>query len=184
MFKFARKTYHKIYDLAVSIGVWLQTLYYESSTIPPDVDSPGKIVGFTCGAFDLLHAGHVLMLKEAKTQCDHLIVGLHYDPSVDRPGKNRPVQTYAERTILLESIQYVDEVVFYETEADLLKLLKRINPDVRIIGADWRGKQFTGHELPIKIYVNSRDHHFSTAELRERVFISELRKRSVTTTPE
>ena len=106
-----------------------------------------KTKGFTCGAFDLLHAGHALMLKEAKEQCDYLIVGVQYDPSLDRPNKNRPVQSYEERVTMVKSIKYVDEVVLYETEEDLYSLLEKIMPDVRIIGSDWKGKKFTGHDL-------------------------------------
>jgi glycerol-3-phosphate cytidylyltransferase len=134
-------------------------------------------IGFTSGAFDLLHAGHALMLKEAKGQCDHLIVAIQSDPSIDRPEKNSPVQSYEERTIMVKAIKWVDEVRFYDTENDLCELLKEINPDVRIVGADWQGKQFTGCELPIKIYFNSRDHGWSTSDLRDRVYRAELIKR-------
>ena len=134
-------------------------------------------IGFTSGAFDLLHAGHALMLKEAKEQCDHLIVAIQSDPSIDRPEKNSPIQSYEERTIMVKAIRWVDEVRFYDTENDLCELLKEINPDVRIVGADWQGKQFTGCELPIKIYFNSRDHGWSTSDLRDRVYRAELIKR-------
>ena len=134
-------------------------------------------IGFTSGAFDLLHAGHALMLKEAKDQCDHLIVAIQSDPSINRPEKNSPVQSYEERTIMVKAIKWDDEVRFYDTENDLCELLKEINPDVRIVGADWQGKQFTGCELPIKIYFNSRDHGWSTSDLRDRVYRAELIKR-------
>ena len=130
-------------------------------------------VGFTCGAFDLLHAGHIMMLQEAKEQCDWLVIGLQTDPSIDRKSKNSPIQTLEERKIQIEAVKFVDEVIVYETENDLLSLLKKLNPDVRIIGADHKGKKFTGWELPIEIYFNGRDHGFSTSELRSRIYKSE-----------
>ena len=134
-------------------------------------------VGFTCGAFDLLHAGHALMLKECKDHCDYLIVGLQRDPSIDRASKNKPVQSYEERNIMLSSIKWVDEIVYYDTEADLSACLKKLDIDVRIIGADWKGKKFTGYELEIPVVFNSRDHGFSTSSLRERVYKAESLKR-------
>ena len=135
-------------------------------------------IGFTCGAFELCHAGHIMMLEEAKSVCDYLIVGLHTDPSVDRPEtKKRPIQSIEERLILLNAIKYIDEIVKYDTESDLYNLLKNgINGrkiDIRIIGADWKGKPFTGHDLPIEIYFNSRNHNYSTSELRRRVYDAE-----------
>tara|TARA_E500000331_G_C17256325_1_gene713230 strand:+ start:1732 stop:2154 length:423 start_codon:yes stop_codon:yes gene_type:complete len=132
--------------------------------------------GFTCGAFDMLHAGHALMLKECKDHCDYLIVGLQRDPNIDRPDKNKPVQSYDERDIMLKSIRWVDEVVYYDTEDDLSDLLRILSIDVRIIGADWKGKEFTGHELGIPVVFNSRDHGYSTSDLRHRVFIAESSK--------
>ena len=134
--------------------------------------------GFTCGAFDLLHAGHALMLKECKDHCDYLIVGLQRDPNIDRPEKNKPVQAYEEREIMLSSIKYVDEIVFYDTEDDLETLLKEIDIDVRIIGADWQDKKYTGWQLDIPVVFNSRDHGYSTSDLRERVYKAEVLKRS------
>jgi len=129
--------------------------------------------GFTCGSFDLLHAGHVLMLEEAKKYCERLIVGLQSDPTIDRPDKNKPVQSIEERLIQLKGCRYVDEVVIYDTEVDLFKLLVKLTNDkkidVRIIGADWEGKKFTGHELEIPVIFNSRDHLYSTTELRQRI---------------
>jgi glycerol-3-phosphate cytidylyltransferase len=130
-------------------------------------------IGFTCGAFDILHTGHVLMLEEATAQCDHLIVGVQSDPSTDRPEKNRPIQGYDERIIMVKSIRYVDETVLYDTEEDLINLLKKINPDVRILGADWEGKKFTGHDLDIECYFNSRSHSWSTSNLRKRIYEAE-----------
>lgn len=134
--------------------------------------------GFTCGAFDLLHAGHILMLQEAKSVCDYLIVGLQTDPSLDRESKNSPVQSLEERKIQIEAVRYVDEVIIYETEKDLLALLKRLKPDIRIIGADHKGKPFTGHELDIKLFFNSRNHSWSSSDLRRRIAEHETRKSS------
>ena len=130
--------------------------------------------GITFGAFDVLHAEHCLMLEEAKKHCDYLIVGLQRDPSVTPAGyrgkkKNKPIQTVEEREIQLRANRNVDEVVFYDTEEDLYNLLLKIKPDVRIIGADWKGKKFTGYDLPIEVYYNSRSHGYSSTDLRERI---------------
>ena len=134
-------------------------------------------VGFTCSTFDLFHAGHVMMLKEAKTQCDYLIVGLMIDPTVDRPGtKNKPVQTVLERFIQVKACSYVDEIIPYGTEKELLDILTSYPIDVRIIGEEYRDKQFTGFNLPISVYLNSRQHSFSTTELRQRVLDIEKAK--------
>lgn len=137
-------------------------------------------VGITFGAFDLLHAGHCLMLQEAKSQCDYLIVGLQTDPTIDRPQKNKPVQSLVERYIQLKAISVVDEIIPYQTEAELLEIIKAIPIDVRIIGADYLNKVFTGKdladELGIETYYNRRDHAFSTTNLRLRVWENELTK--------
>ena len=133
-------------------------------------------VGFTCGAFDILHTGHALMLEEAKTVCDHLIVAVQSDPSIDRSNKNRPVQSYDERIMMVKSIKFVDEVVLYDTEDDLVELLKRLKPDIRILGADWQGKKYTGWELPIEPYFNGRTHSYSSTSLRHRIYLAELHK--------
>jgi glycerol-3-phosphate cytidylyltransferase len=134
-------------------------------------------VGFTCSTFDLFHAGHVMMLKEAKTKCDYLIVGLMIDPTVDRPGtKNKPVQTVLERFIQVKACSYVDEIIPYGTEKELLDILTSYPIDVRIIGEEYRDKQFTGYNLPIAVYFNSRQHSFSTTELRQRVLDIEKTK--------
>ena len=135
------------------------------------------VVGFTCGAFDLLHTGHALMLEECKNHCDYLIVGLQKDPSIDRKNKNKPVQDYKERDIMIKSIRWIDKVVYYDTEYDLYKLLQDLAPDIRIVGADWKGEKFTGYDLPIKVIFNSRDHSYSTSSLRERVYQAEINKR-------
>jgi glycerol-3-phosphate cytidylyltransferase len=125
--------------------------------------------GITFGTFDLCHAGHMLMFKEAKEQCDYLIVGLHSDPSLERPRKNKPIMSLAERKIILEGIKYIDEIVTYDLEEDLIDILVDYKPDVRIIGADWKNKHFTGFELPIETYYNTRGHGYSSTELRERI---------------
>ena len=129
-----------------------------------------KIVGFTCSCFDLLHAGHILMLEDSKKQCDYLIVGLQSDPTIDRSDtKNKPVQSLKERQIQLEAIKYIDEIVIYNTENELYGMLKEINPDIRILGSDYKNKSFTGDDLSIKIYYHNRNHKFSTTNLRERI---------------
>lgn len=127
------------------------------------------IRGITFSAFDLLHSGHIAMLEEAKSQCDCLIVGLHTDPTIDRPTKNKPVQTTYERFVQLKGCKFVDEIIPYDTEEDLINLLQMVKPDVRFIGEDYRGKPFSGNELPIKIVYTSRRHNFSTSALRNRV---------------
>ncbi len=142
----------------------------------------GKKVGITASVFDLCHAGHILMLKEAKTVCDYLIVLLQDDASdtdASYRGKKKPkpIMSLAERKIIMEAIRYVDEVQTYHSEEDLYRLLKEIKPDIRIIGADWKGKKFTGWDLPIKMYYNSRDHSYSTTELRERIYEAEKKLR-------
>ena len=123
-------------------------------------------IGFTCSCFDLLHAGHILMLKDAKAQCDYLIVGLQTDPTIDRPEKNKPIQSFEERKIQLEAVKYVDEIFVYETEKDLYKKLLEINPDIRILGSDYINKPFTGDDLDIKIYYHERKHNYSSTNLR------------------
>jgi glycerol-3-phosphate cytidylyltransferase len=133
-------------------------------------------IGFTCSTFDLLHAGHIMMLKEAKQHCDYLIVGLQTDPSLDREWKNKPVQTLFERYIQLEACKYVDEIVPYTTEKELMDILLSYPIDVRIIGEEYRDKQFTGHELLMAIHFNSRKHSFSTTNLRKLVAESEKKK--------
>ena len=127
-------------------------------------------VGFTCSCFDLFHAGHIMMLKESKSICDYLIVGLQTDPTIDRPEKNRPIQSVVERFIQLESCKYVDEVVVYATEKDLLDILYSYPINIRVVGEEYRDKDFTGKNLEhIEMYYNSRKHSFSTTELRGRV---------------
>ena len=127
-------------------------------------------IGFTCSAFDLLHAGHILMLKDAKEQCDKLIVGLQTDPTLDRPEKNKPIQSFEERKIQLEAVKYIDEIIKYETEEELYQLLKVLMPDVRILGSDYKdGRYFTGDDLNIPIYFHKRNHNYSSTNLRKEI---------------
>ena len=130
-------------------------------------------VGFTCSTFDLLHAGHVQMLREAKEQCDYLLVGLQMDPSVDREEKNAPVQNIAERYTQLKAVKYVDEIIPYGTEQDLKDILTMYNIHVRVLGVEYKDKDFTGKEICLQrgvdFYFNKRDHRFSTSDLRKRV---------------
>ena len=130
-------------------------------------------IGLTASTFDLLHAGHVSMLREAKSQCDYLIAALQVDPSLDRSDKNPPVQSIVERQAQLHAVKYVDEVVVYCTERDLLDIINMYPIDVRILGEEYRLKDFTGKDecrnRGIQIYFNKRDHSFSSSDLRKRV---------------
>lgn len=130
-------------------------------------------IGFTCSSFDLLHAGHVLMLEDAKNQCDYLIVGLHTDPSIDRSYKRKPIQSIVERQIQLSAVKYVDEIIVYETEADLLEILKTRHIDVAILGSDYIDKDFNGKEFykskGIEIYYHPREHHYSSTALVQKI---------------
>ncbi len=139
-------------------------------------------IGFTCSTFDLLHAGHVAMLQEARTQCDYLIAGLQNDPTLDRPNKNRPVQSIVERQMQLKGSRYVDEVWVYNTEKDLEDLLLTLPINVRILGVEYEGKEFTGREIchkrGIELYFNGRDHSFSSSSLRRRVYEAEMEKQN------
>lgn len=130
-------------------------------------------IGLTASTFDLLHAGHVSMLREAKSQCDYLIAALQVDPSLDRSDKNPPVQTIVERQAQLHAVKYIDEVIVYCTEGDLLDIINMYPIDVRILGEEYRLKDFTGKDecrnRGIQIYFNKRDHRFSSSDLRKRV---------------
>ena len=134
--------------------------------------------GITVSAFDLLHAGHVKMLEEAKLHCDYLIVGLQTDPTLDRPTKNKPTQTVVERYIQLKACRFVDEIVPYATEQDLEDILKSFAIDVRVVGDEYKNKDFTGRnyceEKGIELYFNTRDHRFSSSSLRQEVYKKEL----------
>ena len=141
----------------------------------------GKPVGFTCSTFDLLHAGHILMLAECKQICDYLIVGVQSDPTIDRPGvKNKPVQSIVERYVQLSAVKFVDEIIVYNTEKDLEDMLMFLPISVRIIGEEYKDKDFTGKSIcedrGIKIWFNSRSHRFSSSELRQRTYQSEVTK--------
>jgi glycerol-3-phosphate cytidylyltransferase len=127
-------------------------------------------VGIVASCFDLFHAGHVLMLMEAKDECDRLVVALQSDPTIDRPEKNKPIQALSERYIQLEACKYVDQIVPYDTEADLYNLLAGYDWDVRFLGDDYRSNyKFTGHDLDIPIHYCSRRHNYSSSSLRERI---------------
>jgi glycerol-3-phosphate cytidylyltransferase len=136
--------------------------------------------GITFSTFDLLHAGHIAMLAEAKSVCDYLICGLHVDPQVERPNKNQPIQSVVERYIQLSSVQYVDEVIPYNLEKDLHDILLTYPVDVRIIGADYKDTEFSGKDIclakGIDIYYNKRSHNFSSTELRKRIQQAENEK--------
>lgn len=138
------------------------------------------IVGFTASAFDLLHAGHIQMLREAKEQCDYLIVGLQLDPALDRTTKNSPIQTIVERYAQLHAVSYVDEIIPYVSERDLEDILTMYHIDVRILGEEYRDKDFTGKDIcrkrGIQLYFNKRDHRFSSSDLRKRVAENESPK--------
>ena len=131
------------------------------------------IVGFTASAFDLLHAGHVQMLREAREHCDYLICGLQMDPTIDRPDKNAPIQTVVERYTQLKAISYVNEIIPYLTESDLCDILSMYHIDIRILGVEYKEKDFSGKDIcrkrGIDLYFNKRDHRFSTSDLRKRV---------------
>lgn len=134
-------------------------------------------IGLTCSAFDLCHAGHISMLEEAKTQCDWLIVCLQNDPTIDRPTKNKPVQSIVERYLQLRANKYINEIIPYNTEKDLEDILSLLPIDVRILGEEYKDKDFTGKSICVKrgieLYFNKREHGFSSTDLRKRVAIAE-----------
>ena len=134
-------------------------------------------IGFTCSSFDLLHAGHTLMLEEARSQCDYLIVGMQLDPTVDRPNKNKPIQTVVERYLQLRGSKYVDEIIPYSTEQDLEDILSSMHIDVRIVGIEYMGREFTGKDICnqryIEIYCNERVHRFSSSDILKRILYYE-----------
>ena len=146
-----------------------------------ELKTEGKKIGITFSTFDMLHAGHIAMLSEAKNHCDYLIAGLQTDPTIDRPDtKNHPVQSIVERQIQLAACRYVDEVVIYQTEQDLIDLLLILPLDVRILGVEYRNEDFTGkHQCihrGIELVYNGRDHSFSSSSLRKRVVAAESEK--------
>ena len=130
----------------------------------------GKKIGFTCSTFDLLHAGHIAMLSEAKSKCDYLVVGLLTDPTNDREFKNKPIQSMFERWVQLQAIEYVDMIVPFESEQDLEDMLLTLLPNIRIVGEEYRDKDHTGKNIEeIEIFYNKRRHSFSSSELRKRI---------------
>lgn len=142
-------------------------------------------IGFTCSAFDLCHAGHMLLFKEAKQHCDYMIVGLQDDPSIDNDInvqyrgkiKNKPIMSLEERKVILESIRYIDEIFVYKDEEDLHKNIERLAAEgryqIRFIGDDYKGKHYTGDDVPHQIHYINRDHGYSTTSLRQRVYQAE-----------
>ena len=141
----------------------------------------GKKIGITFSTFDMLHAGHIAMLAEAKNHCDYLICGLQTDPTIDRPDtKNKPVQSIVERQIQLAACRYVDEVVVYQTEQDLIDLLLILPLGIRVLGIEYEDKEFTGksecYRRGIECIFNSRDHSFSSSSLRKRIVAAEVGK--------
>ena len=146
-----------------------------------ELKKQGLTIGIVFSAFDLLHAGHVAMLAEAKNHCDYLICGLQTNPPIDRPDtKNSPIQSIVERQIQLQAVRYVDEIVVYETEKDLEDILLTLPIDVRILGIEYNDQNFTGREIcqqrNIRVIFNRRDHSFSSSNLRRRVFDTEKQK--------
>ena len=130
----------------------------------------GKKIGFTASTFDLLHAGHIAMLAEAKSNCDFLIVGLLTDPTISRPFKNKPIQTVFERYLQAQAIEYIDLIIPFESEKDLEDMILTIMPDVRFVGEEYKDQEHTGKNIEgVKLFYNKRRHSFSSTELRERV---------------
>jgi len=125
--------------------------------------------GIIAGSFDVIHPGYIKMFEDAKTACDHLIVALQTDPTIERPHKNKPVQTVEERKIILNAIKYIDEILLYETEQDLYNILKLTTLDVRILGTDYKNKSYTGDDLDIPVYYHVRDHSWSTTDLKNKI---------------
>ena len=137
-----------------------------------------KIIGTTFSCFDLLHCGHNLFLEDSKKKCDILIVGLQSDPTIDRPEKNKPIQSLKEREIQVKACRYIDYYFIYDTEKNLYDSIKKLDPDIRFLGDDYIGKKFTGCELPIKIYYHPRSiYGYSTTKLRELIYEKEHEKK-------
>jgi len=147
------------------------------------MDKQNRIIGITCSTFDLLHAGHIIMLEECKKYCDYLICALQVDPSLDRPEKNKPIQSLVERYIQLDAVQYVDKIIPYNNEEELKTIFASLDIDVRIIGEEYKDKNFTAKDIcmkrNIRFVYNKRDHDFSTSSLRKRIYEQESTKRFV-----
>jgi len=143
-----------------------------------ELKKEGKVVGFTASTFDLMHAGHVIMLQEAKTKCDYLIVGLLTDPTRDRPGKNYPIQTSWERWIQAQALEAVDRIVPFDTEQDLEDMIRILKPDVRFVGKEYEGTEHTGWDIKTtKIIYNERNHNYGSTQLREKIYKQECEKK-------
>ena len=147
------------------------------------MDKNNITIGITCSTFDLLHSGHIIMLEECKKYCDYLICALQVDPTIDRPIKNKPIQSIVERYIQLDAVQHVNKIIPYSTEEELITILSSLDLDVRIIGEEYKDTDFTGKDVcikrGIKIVYNKRDHDFSTTSLRQRIYEQESTKRFV-----
>lgn len=127
------------------------------------------MIGFIAGSFDIIHPGYIYMFEEASSKCDYLVVGLHEDPSVERPEKIKPILSVEERKKILTSIRYIDFVVTYQTEDDLIKILKDLKPDVRFLGDDYKDKKITGGDLEIELYYLDRSHGWSTTKFKKEI---------------
>jgi glycerol-3-phosphate cytidylyltransferase len=147
-------------------------LPYTQSIVIDDIK-----IGLIAGNFDVIHPGYVRYFEDAKNHCKHLIIALHVDPTIERPEKIKPILTKEERTEVLLSIKYIDEVVYYNTESELLALLKRIKPHVRILGSDYKGRSFTGDDLGIPVYFHKRNHEWSTTRFKNKITDQVLKQR-------
>ena len=147
------------------------------------MDKQKKVIGITCSTFDLLHTGHVIMLEECKKYCDYLICALQVDPTLDRPEKNKPIQSIVERYLQLEAVKHVDKIIPYSTEEDLKTIFMSLDLNVRIIGEEYKDQEFTAKNIcqkrGIKLIYNKREHDFSTTSLRKRIYEQESHKRFV-----
>jgi glycerol-3-phosphate cytidylyltransferase len=147
------------------------------------MDKQNRTIGITCSTFDLLHAGHVIMLEECKKYCDYLICALQVDPTIDRPQKNKPIQSLVERYLQLDAVKHVDKIIPYNTEEELITIFSSLDLDVRIIGEEYKDSDFTAKNIclkrGIKLVYNKRDHDFSSSNLRERIYTQESNKRFV-----
>ena len=147
------------------------------------MDKQKKVIGITCSTFDLLHTGHVIMLEECKKYCDYLICALQVDPTLDRPEKNKPIQSIVERYLQLEAVKHVDKIIPYSTEEDLKTIFMSLDLNVRIIGEEYKDQEFTAKDIcqkrGIKLIYNKREHDFSTTSLRKRIYEQESTKRFV-----
>ena len=147
------------------------------------MDRQKRIIGITCSTFDLLHTGHIIMLEECKKHCDFLICALQVDPTIDRPEKNKPIQSLVERYIQLDAVSHVDKIIPYNTEEELETIFAALDLDVRIIGEEYKYEEFTAkrtcQKRGIRIVYNKRDHEFSSTSLRKRIYEEESNKRFV-----